>query len=162
MTRPTPAVPATSAVPAPCAQPDAAPAAATPPAVLPALRDLARERPIELTVRGDCMAPRLHDGDLVAVAPARRYWPGDLVAFHTPQGRIALHRMLGFRLLAGRLAYVTRGDRSASPDTPLAADRLLGRAAVPASLGERLRAVAALVGLALKAVRRRLAAFARL
>jgi signal peptidase I len=145
----------TSAVPVPRVQPD------LPAAILPALRELARERPIAVTVRGDCMAPRLRDGDLVAVAPARRYWPGDVVAFHTPQGRIALHRLLGFRLLAGRLVYLTRGDRGAAPDTPVPADRLLGRAALPASLGERLRAVAALLGLASRAAGRRLAAFAR-
>jgi Peptidase S24-like len=155
MTRPTPPVLAPRA-PAAASRVDSPPQA-----VLPALRDLAGERPIALTVRGDCMAPRLRDGDHVAVAPARRYWPGDVVAFHTPQGRIALHRLLGFRLLRGRLAYVTRGDRSAGADTPMAAGRLLGRAAVPASLGERSRAVGALLGLALRAARRRLAAFAR-
>ncbi len=150
--------PAAAASPAEPAEPEGSP---PPPALLPALRDLAGELPIALTVRGDCMAPRLRDGDRVAVAPAPRYWPGDVVAFHTPQGRIALHRLLGFRLLRGRLAYLTRGDRGARPDTPLAADRLLGRAAVPASLGERSRAVAAWVGLALRAARRRLAAYAR-
>src|ERR1700724_1474007 len=128
-------------------------ASSTPPAILPALRELARERPIPLTVRGGCMAPRLRDGDQVAVAPARRYWPGDVVAFHTPQGRIALHRLLGFRRLAGRLVYLTRGDRDcgAGPASPVPAERLLGRAALPVSLGERLRAVAALLGLASRA-----------
>ena len=137
-------------------------ASSPPPSILPALRELARAGPIPLTVRGDCMAPRLRDGDQVAVAPARRYWPGDVVAFHTPQGRIALHRLLGFRLLAGRLVYLTRGDRGAAgPDTPVPADRLLGRAALPVSLGERLRAVAALLALAMRAAGRRLAAFAR-
>ncbi|HXO41719.1 MAG TPA: S24 family peptidase, partial [Thermoanaerobaculia bacterium] len=49
--------------------------------VAAALRELARELPLAVTVRGECMAPRLHDGDRVAVAPARRYWPGDIVAF---------------------------------------------------------------------------------
>ncbi|HEV3077770.1 MAG TPA: S24/S26 family peptidase, partial [Thermoanaerobaculia bacterium] len=71
--------------------------------VAAALRELARELPLAVTVRGECMAPRLRDGDRVAVAPARRYWPGDIVAFHTPQGRLALHRLLGYRLAAGRL-----------------------------------------------------------
>jgi hypothetical protein len=126
------------------------------PVVAAALRDLARELPLAVTVRGDCMAPRLRDGDLVAVAPARRYWPGDVVAFHTPQGRIAMHRLLGYRLLAGRLACVTRGDLCSDADRPLAPGQLLGRAAVPPRPAERARAVLALLGLALRAARRRL------
>jgi hypothetical protein len=134
----------------------AAPAPFPSVAVAAALRELARELPLAVTVRGDCMAPHLRDGDRVAVAPARRYWPGDVVAFHTREGRIALHRLLGYRLLAGRLACVTRGDRCSLPDAPLAPERLLGRAAVPPSLGERVRAVLSLLALALGAARRRL------
>jgi hypothetical protein len=126
-------------------------------AVAVALRDLAREQPLAITVRGDCMAPRLRDGDRVEIAPARRYWPGDIVAFHTREGRIALHRMLGYRFLAGRLACVTRGDRSRLPDAPLAPERLLGRAAVPPTLPERARAVLSLLAWAFGAALRRLA-----
>jgi hypothetical protein len=127
------------------------------PVVAAALRDLAWERPLAVTVRGDCMAPGLRDGDLVAVAPARRYWPGDVVAFHTPQGRIAVHRLLGYRLLGGRLACVTRGDNCVRADVPLAPGRLLGRAAVPSRPADRARALLALLGLALRAARRRVA-----
>jgi hypothetical protein len=122
-----------------------------------AARSLARELPLTLTVRGHCMAPRLRDGDRVEVAPARRYWPGDVVAFETPQGRIAVHRLLGYRPLAGRLALVTRGDRCREADAPLAVARLIGRAAVPASAADRWCAALAFLGLALGAVRRRLA-----
>ena len=128
--------------------------------VAAALRELARELPLAVTVRGECMAPRLRDGDRVAVAPARRYWPGDVVAFHTPQGRLALHRLLGYRLAAGRLACVTQGDRCSRPDPPLAPERLLGRAAVRPSARERARAALALLALALRAVGRRLLPFA--
>lgn len=124
-----------------------------------ALRELARELPLAVTVRGECMAPRLRDGDRVAVAPARRYWPGDIVAFHTPQGRLALHRLLGYRLVAGRLACVTRGDRCSLPDPPLAPGRLLGRAAVRPTARERARAALALFALALRAAGRRLLPF---
>ena len=128
--------------------------------VATALRELARELPLAVTVRGECMAPRLRDGDRVAVAPARRYWPGDIVAFHTPQGRLALHRLLGYRLAAGRLACVTRGDRCGLPDPPLAPERLLGRAAVRPTARERARAALALFALALRAAGRRLMPFA--
>ncbi len=124
------------------------------------LRELARDRPLPVTVRGDCMAPRLRDGDRVQVAPAARYWPGDVVAFRTPQGRLALHRLLGYRLRAGRLACVTRGDRCDLPDSPLAPERLLGRAAVRPTPAERTRAVLAWLALALRAARRRLPSMA--
>jgi Peptidase S24-like len=124
--------------------------------VATALRQLARELPIAVTVRGDCMAPRLRDGDRVAVAAARRYWPGDVVAFHTPQGRIALHRLLGYRWLGGRLACVTRGDRCGRADAPLPPGRLLGRAAVAPTPADRARAMLAFLALALRAARRRL------
>ncbi|MBV8203289.1 MAG: S24/S26 family peptidase [Acidobacteria bacterium] len=104
-----------------------------------------------MTVRGDCMAPRLRDGDRVLVAPAARYWPGDVVAFRTPQGRLALHRLLGYRLCSGRLLCVTRGDRCDRPDSPLTPERLLGRAAVRPTALERGRAALTWLGLALAA-----------
>jgi hypothetical protein len=126
------------------------------------LRDLARDVPLEVTVRGDCMAPRMHDGDRVLVAPAARYWPGDVVAFHTPQGRLALHRLLGYRRCAGRLAFLTRGDRCDQPDSPLTPERLLGRAAVRPTAVERVRAAGAWLVLALSAVVRRLSRLGRL
>lgn len=122
-----------------------------------ALRQMAGERPLALVVRGDCMAPRLCDGDRVEVAPARLYWPGDIVAFQTPQGRLAVHRLLGYRLLRGRLACITRGDREPAADTPVPPSRLLGRALAPTHPRERARAVMAFLALALAALRRRLA-----
>lgn len=121
-----------------------------------ALRDMVREAPLAMTVRGDCMAPHLRDGDRVEVAPARRYWPGDVVALPTEEGAIALHRLLGYRRVTGRWVCVTRGDRCSRPDSPLPPERLLGRARVEPSLADRLRAVAALAGLALGAAGRRL------
>jgi hypothetical protein len=121
-----------------------------------ALRDMAREAPLAMTVRGDCMAPCLRDGERVEVAPARRYWPGDVVALPTEEGAIALHRLLGYRRMAGRWVCVTRGDSCSRPDSPLPPERLLGRARVAPSLADRVRAVAALAALALGAAGRRL------
>jgi hypothetical protein len=119
---------------------------------LTALRDLAREQPVEVTVRGGCMAPLLADGERVAVAPARIYWPGDVVVFQAADGRLLVHRLLGWRPWAGSLACVTRGDGCPCHDAPVPRDRLLGRVIAPARARprwtERLRAGLAFLRLA--------------
>ena len=117
-----------------------------------AVRDLAASGPVAATVRGTSMAPLLVDGDRVAIARARLYLPGDVVAFRAgPAGeeRIVVHRLLGYRLHRGRLACVTQGDASPTPDPPFPLRELLGRVAShpgPAPLAPpraRLAAVAA-------------------
>ena len=132
------------------------------PAVLDAVRDMARERPVAVTVRGTCMAPLLADGDRVEVAPARVYWPGDLLAFQAADGRLLVHRLLGYRPHAGRIACVTRGDACPHPDAPVPLDRLLGRVTAVEGRGggglvspaARVRAVLAWLGLAARRLRR--------
>lgn len=121
-----------------------------------AVRDLAREAPVAVTVRGGSMAPLLADGDRVEIAPARFYWPGDVVAFRSGDGLI-IHRLLGYRRYGGRLAAVTRGDAAPRPDLPVALDQLLGRVVRPAGLvspASRVRAAAAFLGLAVRRFRR--------
>jgi hypothetical protein len=92
-----------------------------------AVRALAAEAPVEATVRGGSMAPLLKDGDRVAIARARLYLPGDVVAFRAGDGRIVVHRLLGYRLHRGRLACVARGDAAAVSDPPFPLDLVLGR-----------------------------------
>ena len=120
-----------------------------------ALRELAREAPVEVQVRGDCMAPLLADGARVRVAAARVYWPGDVVVFRAPDGRLLAHRLLGYRLHAGSLALVTRGDSCPVHDAPVPLARVLGRIQGAAS-GPRVRAAALrrFFGLALARLRR--------
>ena len=43
------------------------------------LRDFAVGAPLDLRVRGDCMAPWLANGATLRVSSRRLYWPGDLV-----------------------------------------------------------------------------------
>jgi hypothetical protein len=122
--------------------------------VFAALRDLAREAPVEVGVRGGCMAPRLADGDRARVAAARFYWPGDVVVFRAPDGRLLAHRVLGLRFHRSQggsgLALVTRGDFCVVHDAPVPLARVLGRVAGAApSLADRVAALRRFLGLAL-------------
>jgi hypothetical protein len=121
---------------------------------LEALRELAREGPIAVRVRGSCMAPRLADGSSVEIAAASFYWPGDVVAVAAPDGRLLLHRLLGYRLRGGRLACVTRGDAATGHDQPAAPDRLLGRTLDRPAPADRLRAMATFLHLACRRLAR--------
>ena len=123
--------------------------------VFAALRDLAREAPVEVEVRGGCMAPRLADGERVRVAAARFYWPGDVVVFRAPDGRLLAHRVLGLRFHRfqgrGGFALVTRGDSCVVHDAPVPLARVLGRV-MGAAPGPAVRAAALrrFLGLALR------------
>ncbi|HEV8581346.1 MAG TPA: S24/S26 family peptidase [Thermoanaerobaculia bacterium] len=121
------------------------------PRIFEALRRLAREGPVEVNVRGDCMAPLLADGERVSVTAARAYWPGDVVVFRAADGRLLAHRLLGYRPHAGSFAFVTRGDACVVHDAPVSRADVLGRveAARPA-LTLRARAVLRFLGLALR------------
>lgn len=121
------------------------------PRVFAALREMAREGPVEVRVAGDCMAPLLADGERVRVAAARAYWPGDVVVFRAADGRLLAHRLLGYRPHAGGMAFVTRGDACVVHDAPVPPAAVLGRidAARPA-LAVRARAVLRFLGLALR------------
>lgn len=121
-----------------------------------ALRDLAREDGLEITIRGDCMAPLLADGSRVRVVPARFYWPGDVVMFRGADGRLTAHRLLGYRPGAGGLAVVTRGDACVVHDVPVPLAAVLGRAeGVRPSVGVRLSSLSRFFGLILARLVRR-------
>jgi hypothetical protein len=123
--------------------------------VFSALRDLAREAPVEVEVRGDCMAPQFADGDRVRVAAARFYWPGDVVVFRGRAGGLLAHRVLGYRLHGGVLALVTRGDSCVVHDAPVPLTRVLGRVAgAAASPAVRAAALSRFLGLVLARLRR--------
>jgi hypothetical protein len=128
--------------------------------ILRGARELAGERPLTVTVRGGSMVPLLSDGDRVALAPSRWLLPGDVVAFRAGDGRLVVHRLLGYRW-AGGIAIVTRGDASLDPDPPVARDRLLGKVVGPESIlptfAARRRALASYLRLAARALRRRVA-----
>lgn len=111
-------------------------------AVFTALQGLAREAPVEVRVQGDCMVPFFKDGDRVLVSAARVYWPGDVLVFRAPDGRLLAHRLLGYRPWQGGIALVTRGDTCVVHDFPVLKTAVLGRIdAVRPSLRGRAVAV---------------------
>jgi signal peptidase I len=127
--------------------------------VFEGVRTLAREAPVAVRVRGGCMAPRLVDGELVEVRAARAYWPGDVIVFRAPDGGLLAHRLLGYRLHAGGLALVTRGDACSTHDAPVPPAQVIGRVLqAPATLAVRARSLGRflrIVGIALARLSRR-------
>ncbi|HKI04882.1 MAG TPA: S26 family signal peptidase [Thermoanaerobaculia bacterium] len=132
---------------------------AEPAEVFAALQRMAREAPVTVRVRGGSMAPLFADGDHVLAAAARVYWPGDVVVFRAADGRLLVHRLLGYRLWKkgrwqGGLALVTRGDACAVPDAPVPLGAVLGRVAARPSLGDRAAALLSFLRLALRRLAR--------
>jgi hypothetical protein len=101
------------------------------------LRDVTRETPLSLRIRGACMTPALDDGTNVLVRARRFYFPGDVLVFRTNAGDLAAHRMLGWR----RAALVTKGDGCEIHDAPVARHAILGAIEVPIALRDRVRAI---------------------
>ncbi len=121
-----------------------------------ALRELAREAPLRVTIAGACMAPGIVAGSTLEVAPARRYWPGDVIVFRRGDGRLVAHRVIGVR--PGRPArLLTQADAAVAADSALCAADVIGRARVAVSLRDRVKAVAAFARLAASRLRARLA-----
>jgi signal peptidase I len=119
--------------------------------VFGAIQDLAREAPVEVRVQGDCMRPFFADGDRVLVSAARLYWPGDILVFRAPDGRLLAHRLLGYRPWRGGIALVTRGDACVVHDSPVPKAAVLGRiASVRPSLRGRAAAVLGFLRLVLR------------
>jgi hypothetical protein len=99
------------------------------------------------------MAPRIADGERVRVAAARFYLPGDIVVFQAGDGRLRLHRLLGYRPMRSfqrGFALITRGDHCPCHDGAVPRNRLLGRVVAPVGLAVRLRAALAAFRLAFR------------
>ena len=111
------------------------------------------------------MAPDLPDGAVVEVARARFYWPGDVLVLRAADGRLLVHRLLGYRPHRSAWHLVTQADAAALPDAPAAREQLIGRlvggACAPrlfvVPFADRLRACGKLLLFAL----RRMPGFAR-
>ena len=116
-----------------------------------ALRDVSRDAPFTLRIRGACMTPALDDGASVLVRARRFYFPGDVLVFRTNAGDLAAHRMLGWR----GAALVTKGDGCEVHDAPVAPQAILGAVELPVRVGDRIRALRHFAGIAVRRMLRR-------
>ena len=69
-------------------------------------------------VSGDSMLPTLVTGDLVVLQRADEYKPGDIVAYHVPEGQpgagvLVIHRIIGGSAAEG---FIIQGDNKPQPD----------------------------------------------
>jgi len=112
------------------------------------LREVAAREEISLSVRGACMEPFLTQGNVVRVRTKRAYWPGDVLVFRSRAGDLLAHRLLGWR----PAGLVTKGDDCTVHDAPVRRAQIIGAAAVPVRLRERLRAMAAFAAIAWRRV----------
>ncbi|MDH3404971.1 MAG: S26 family signal peptidase [Acidobacteriota bacterium] len=120
------------------------------------LRDIAAHEPVSMIVAGGCMRPCLETGDRIRVRGGRIYWPGDVVAFHREDGRLLVHRVLGY--FPGRRGWsiVAKGDGLSREDEPVARRAVIGRVVDhrgrPAAVGasRRCRSLLQLLRVALR------------
>lgn len=103
--------------------------------LLPALADGMRVR-----VRGDCMAPMIDAGSVIALQPGGRLWPGDVVLVATSPSGYRLHRVLGLYRKHRAWWVVTQGDRLNTPDAAVRREAIVGKARCPVGSLARLRA----------------------
>ncbi len=101
-------------------------------AVRAAVTELVQQHGSSLVVDGDCMAPRIRDGERVGLVPVSRPFPGDIVAVRDSSGRILVHRCVAYRPLATwrEWAIVTQADTVSSTtavDVPTRVSEVLGR-----------------------------------
>ncbi len=85
---------------------------------------------VRLVARGWSMWPVLRDGDSVEIAPARAQdlKPGEIGAWETgarEAGGLVLHRLVRWEASGARGIF--RGDACPAPDSPVAAEQVVGR-----------------------------------
>lgn len=119
-----------------------------------ALGEMAADEPLKITVRGDCMAPWLVDGERVAVERRRFYWPGDVVAFQDHRGRRVVHRVIGWRPARKGLRILTQADVAPRADSSVPLRLVIGKARIPVPWRQRLRALGRLCALLWKQIHR--------
>jgi len=116
---------------------------------LAALSDLT----IRVSVR--CMSPVIPEGAELRVRRHRLYWPGDVVVFRRHDGRLLVHRVIGWYYRESRWKLMTRADNASSADAAITAEHIVGAvshvngAAWRVPLPHRLHAINQFAGISL-------------
>ena len=85
------------------------------------------DEPMPVTIRGDCMAPLLNDGDRVMIKKSHFYIPGDILVYCNSSGALISHRMLGYYFWKGEWRLLTKADKVFQQDCGVSANRILGK-----------------------------------
>jgi len=100
-------------------------------AAIPLVVDLlCRGNLVRLRVTGRSMLPWLEDGAVVTLrkVPAEAVEPGNIVLFHTAEGRPLLHRVISSRRdTDGAIQFLVKGDARALPDGFLPGSSIVGK-----------------------------------
>lgn len=111
------------------------------------------DEPVPVTIRGDCMAPLLNNGDRVMIKNSRIYLPGDILVYCNNNGDLVSHRMLGYYFWKGAWRLLIKADNAIQPDGGVAASHTLGKVLnQKPGLGMRLRSLGFFVRFILKKI----------
>lgn len=61
-----------------------------------ALHAIAAERELRVKIDGECMYPLLKSGARVLIKQRRFYFPGDCLVFAGNEGKLMVHRLIGY------------------------------------------------------------------
>jgi signal peptidase len=80
-------------------------------------------------VQSGSMEPTLPIGSVVLIRPAEEYAVGDIVTFGGERGSLpTTHRIIGDNIIAGELAFTTKGDANEDADiTPVLQEDIRGK-----------------------------------
>lgn len=87
------------------------------------------------TVLTDSMKPTFSKGYLIATIPEEEYYPGDIITYEPPTGRLGgqvvdsvTHRISEIEDVDGMTYYYTKGDANSSQDIdPVTKDLIIGK-----------------------------------
>lgn len=78
------------------------------------------QKPFELSVYGNSMAPLLNNGDKILVEPCihNKLKPGDIIVYQKFSDHLTVHRIVDITALSKTRFYCeTKGDNNSHPDT---------------------------------------------